>query len=70
MAEGIPARLTAAEGRKFGFTLMSTISTMSPPADGVSSMDSVGRRPAASIRPVIGQPIPIFSSTSGLIDTE
>ena len=46
------------------------VANMSPPADGVSSMDGVERAPAASIRPVIGQPIPIFSSTSGLIDTE
>ncbi|WP_316778508.1 hypothetical protein [Streptomyces sasae] len=43
---------------------------MSPPADGTSSTDSVGRSPAARTRPVIGQPNPVFSSTSGLIATE
>jgi hypothetical protein len=46
------------------------VANMSPPADGQSSIDSEGRIPAASMRPVSGRPKPIFSSTSGLIDTE
>lgn len=33
-------------------------------------MESVGHSPASSARPVIGDPMPIFSSTSGLIDSE
>jgi hypothetical protein len=46
------------------------VANRSPAADGQSSADSVGRRPAARPRPVSGQPKPIFASTSGLIDTE